>query len=178
MSVCVYLWFIANKDVVVHGLWDVVDDELQVGSFWYVDETHAGPRRTAIQGIRPLHHRHTLMQETDRRRLHIQEQGTERIRRTEGTLRRAHGSVLGVLGLIGVVIQRDEVEARLDLIAASPKHVLPAHTLTRMRVTAVERETEIDFSGYYLSGSIYICHVFTFCCREVQGGIAHIYPQQ
>lgn len=38
--------------------------------------------------------------------------------------------MLGVLCLVGVVIQSDEVEAGLDLIAASPKHVLPAHTLT------------------------------------------------
>ena len=48
-----------------------------------------------------------------------------------------HRAVLGVLRLVGVVIQSDEVEARLHLIAAPAEHVLPAHTLPRVRVTAV-----------------------------------------
>lgn len=48
----------------------------------------------------------------------------------------AYRSVLGVLRLVGVVIQSDEVETRLHLIAPPPEHVLPADALTRVRVTA------------------------------------------
>ena len=47
-----------------------------------------------------------------------------------------HGSMLGVLCLIGVVIQSDEVETRLHLVAPASKHVLPAHALPRVGVTA------------------------------------------
>lgn len=46
-----------------------------------------------------------------------------------------HGSKLGVLGLVGVVIQSDEVESRLDLIAASPEHVISADALTAHLIT-------------------------------------------
>lgn len=56
------------------------------------------------------------------------------------TLKGTHRSVLGVLGLVGVVIQSDEVEAGLDLITAPPEHVLPAHALSRVRITAVHRD--------------------------------------
>ncbi len=41
-----------------------------------------------------------------------------------------HRSMFGVLCLVGVVIQSNEVEARLDLIASSSEHVLPAHALS------------------------------------------------
>lgn len=41
-----------------------------------------------------------------------------------------HRSILGVLCLVGVVIQSDEVETGLDLIAAPSEHVLPALTLS------------------------------------------------
>lgn len=62
MSVCefLYLWFITNKNIIVHGLWDVVDVELQVGSFRHVNEAHTSPRWTAIQWERPRYHRHAL----------------------------------------------------------------------------------------------------------------------
>lgn len=56
--------------------------------------------------------------------------------------------MLGVLRLVGVVIQSDEVEAGLDLIAAPSEHVLPAHTLSRERVAAVDRK--VCFYSSYL----------------------------
>lgn len=37
------LWFIANDDVVVHGERDVIDDELQGGTFVDPHETTSGP---------------------------------------------------------------------------------------------------------------------------------------
>lgn len=46
--------------------------------------------------------------------------------------------MLGVLGLVGVVIQSDEVETGLHLVAASSEHVLPAYALSRLGVTAAE----------------------------------------
>lgn len=46
--------------------------------------------------------------------------------------------MLGVLGLVGVVIQSDEVETGLQLVAASSEHMLPAYALSRLRVTAAE----------------------------------------
>lgn len=51
-------------------------------------------------------------------------------KRRYGTFKHTHRSVLGVLSLVGVVVQSDEVEARLHLVAALSEHVLPAHTLS------------------------------------------------
>ena len=70
--------------------------------------------------------------------------------------------MLGVLCLVGVVIQSDEVEAGLDLITASSKHVLPAHTLSCVRLTAVEGEI-----WYYMYLSTYIC-LFLCICVEMK----------
>lgn len=61
-----------------------------------------------------------------------------------------HGSELGVLCLVGVVIQSNEVEARLHLVAASSKHVQPAHTLSRVRVTAAETDVYQTFSHCFI----------------------------
>lgn len=43
-----YLWLIANKDVVIHGLRDIVDVKLEVSSFWYTYKAHTSPCRAAI----------------------------------------------------------------------------------------------------------------------------------
>lgn len=42
------LWLIANKDVVIHGLRDIVDVKLEVSSFWYTYKAHTSPCRAAI----------------------------------------------------------------------------------------------------------------------------------
>lgn len=61
-------------------------------------------------------------------------------------------SMFGVLSLVGVVVQGDEVEARLDLFAASSKHVLPARALSCVGVTAVEgkRSFHSDYELFFL----------------------------
>lgn len=48
-----------------------------------------------------------------------------------------HGPKLGVLGLVRVVVQTDDVKSRLHLIAASPEHVISAVTLTAHLVAPV-----------------------------------------
>lgn len=49
-------------------------------------------------------------------------------------------SKLGVLCLVRVVIQTNEVKSRLHLIAAAAEHVISADTLTAHLVTPVGRE--------------------------------------
>lgn len=51
-----------------------------------------------------------------------------------------YGTELGVLSLVGVVIQTDEIKSRLHLIAAPPEHVIPAGTLTAHLVAPVGRQ--------------------------------------
>lgn len=51
-----------------------------------------------------------------------------------------HGPELGVLRLVRVVVQTDEVKSRLHLIAAPPEHVISADTLTAHLVTPVGRQ--------------------------------------
>lgn len=51
-----------------------------------------------------------------------------------------HGAELGVLRLVRVVVQTDEVKSRLHLIAAPPEHVISADTLTAHLVTPVGRQ--------------------------------------
>ena len=53
-----------------------------------------------------------------------------------------HRSKLGVLGLVGVVIQSDEVESRLDLITASTKHVISADALTAPLIAPAGTHTD------------------------------------
>lgn len=48
-----YLRFVANEDVIVHRLWDVVDGELQVSSLRHVNEAHTSPGRPAIHRMGP-----------------------------------------------------------------------------------------------------------------------------
>lgn len=47
-----------------------------------------------------------------------------------------HRATVSLLCLVGVVVQGDVVVARLHLVAAPTKHVLPAHALTRVGVAA------------------------------------------
>jgi len=51
-----------------------------------------------------------------------------------------HRSKFGIFSLVGVVIQRNEVESRLNLITATPKHVIFAHTLTAHRITPFKQK--------------------------------------
>lgn len=51
-----------------------------------------------------------------------------------------HRPKVGVLSLVGVVIQTDEVKSRLHLIAAPPEHVISADTLTAHLVTPAGRQ--------------------------------------
>lgn len=51
-----------------------------------------------------------------------------------------HRPKLGILSLVRVVIQTDEVKSRLHLIAAPPEHVISADTLTAHLVTPVGRQ--------------------------------------
>lgn len=56
----------------------------------------------------------------------------------------AHRSVPGILCLVGVVIQSDEVETGLHLVTASSEHVIPAYALSSLRVTAAEMDVFVD----------------------------------
>lgn len=51
-----------------------------------------------------------------------------------------HRPKLGILSLVRVVIQTDEIKSRLHLIAAPPEHVIPADALTAHLVTPVGRQ--------------------------------------
>lgn len=55
-----YLGLIANYDVILHGVRNVVNTEDQEGAFWNVDQTQTGPRGTAVQGVWPGHNCHAL----------------------------------------------------------------------------------------------------------------------
>lgn len=79
-----YLRFVANEDVVVHRLWDVVDGELHVSSLRHVNEAHTSPGRPAIQRIRPGYQFDSLREEkpvqlhTDLCKKHQENEVTER----------------------------------------------------------------------------------------------------
>ena len=51
-----------------------------------------------------------------------------------------HGSKFGILSLVGVVIQSNEVESRLNLITATTKHVISADALTTHLITPARTE--------------------------------------
>lgn len=53
------LRLIANKDVIIHGLRDVVYVELKVSTFWNIYKAHTSPCRAAIQRIRSRYHSDT-----------------------------------------------------------------------------------------------------------------------
>lgn len=55
-----HLRLVANEQVVVHGVRDIVDVELQVLPLRHVDEAHARPGGAAIQRVGPGHQRHPL----------------------------------------------------------------------------------------------------------------------
>lgn len=58
-----------------------------------------------------------------------------------------HRAAVGLLRLVGVVVQGDEVEAGLHLVAAPAEHVLSAHALSQVRVAAAGTEAS---NTYYL----------------------------
>lgn len=52
----VYLWFIANYDVILHGIWYVVNEKLQISPFRHSDEACSGPGRNPVLDVLPLHY--------------------------------------------------------------------------------------------------------------------------
>ena len=58
--VLTHLGLVADEDVVLHGVGDVVDGELQERPLGHVDEPHARPGGAAVLGVWPLDHRHSL----------------------------------------------------------------------------------------------------------------------
>lgn len=50
---------------------------------------------------------------------------------------------MGIFGLVGVVIQSNEVEPRLDLITATTKHMVFADTLASHLVTPEKKGSRI-----------------------------------
>lgn len=54
------LGFIANKDIIVHGKWDIVNAKLQVSSFWNIHKANTSPGWIAVLRIWSLHNCHTL----------------------------------------------------------------------------------------------------------------------
>ena len=55
-----YLRLIADDDVILHGVRDVVHGELQEGPLGNVDQADARPGGTAVLGVGSLHHGDTL----------------------------------------------------------------------------------------------------------------------
>lgn len=55
-----HLRLVANEQVVVHGVRDVVNVELQVRPLRHVDKAHARPGGAAVQRVGPGHQRHPL----------------------------------------------------------------------------------------------------------------------
>lgn len=80
-------------------------------------------------------------------------------------VRGAHRSVLGVLRLVGVVIQSDEVETRLHLIAPASEHVLPAYALSRVRVAAAR----LCVSSHVLTPLLNAPLKLTYCSGPPRG---------
>lgn len=60
-----YLRFIADEDVVLHGVRDVVYRELQVGPLWDVDQAGTCPGGTAVQRVGPWDYCHSLKNDED-----------------------------------------------------------------------------------------------------------------
>lgn len=63
MQTASYLRFVADEDVVLHGVGDVVHSELQEGPLWDIDQTNTSPGRTAVQRVGPWDHCHSLKEQ-------------------------------------------------------------------------------------------------------------------
>lgn len=59
-SLCGYLRLIADDNVILHGMRNVVYRELQEGPLWNIDQTPAGPGGTVIIRVGPRDHCHAL----------------------------------------------------------------------------------------------------------------------
>lgn len=77
--------------------------------------------------------------------------------------------MLGVLGLVGVVIQSDEVETGVHLVAASSKHVLPAYALSRLRVTAAEVDVFVLDMTQSKFSILNVPLLLTYCSERRRG---------
>ena len=55
-----HLWFVADDDVVLHGVGEVVDGELQVGALWDVDQSRTGPGGVTVLWVWPRYVCHSL----------------------------------------------------------------------------------------------------------------------
>ena len=55
-----YLRFVADEDVVLHRVGDVVHGELQVTLLRDINQTHTCPGGAAVQRVGPRDHRHLL----------------------------------------------------------------------------------------------------------------------
>lgn len=51
----VYLWLVANEDFILHGVWYVVNEKLQISPFRHLDEARSGPGGNPVLHILPLH---------------------------------------------------------------------------------------------------------------------------
>lgn len=90
-----------------------------------------GPRDDR-HSLRGWDENHTCLKLTQR------SSGTKRSEVTGG--KGTYRSKLGVLGLVRVVVQTDEVKPRLHLIAAPTEHVIPADALAAHLITPVGRQ--------------------------------------
>lgn len=156
-----HLRFVADQDVVLHGKGNVVHRELQEGTLWDIDQADTCPGGRAVVRVGPWNDSHSLQEWNETRELkrlngalvlssggHICVAYTPLKPRSSIVIKRSevkgqtvtYRSKLGLLGLIRVVIQTDEVKSRLHLIAAPTEHVISADTLTAHLITPVGRQ--------------------------------------
>lgn len=60
-----YLRFVADEDVVLHGVGDVVHRELQEGPLWDINQANTCPGGTAVQGVWPWNDCHPLKKQEE-----------------------------------------------------------------------------------------------------------------
>lgn len=73
-----------------------------------------------------------------------------------------HWAAVGLLRLVGVVVQGDEVVAELHLVAAPAEHVLSALALTRVGVAAAGTEA---VSTYCLEATSHLIFLPLSCLQ-------------
>lgn len=66
----IYLRFIANDDVILHGVGDVVNAEFKIGTFGNIHKTNTGPRRRSVLRVRSRDNGYTLPREVKKSLLH------------------------------------------------------------------------------------------------------------
>lgn len=60
-----HLRFVADHDVILHGVWDVIDSEHQAGTVFDTGKTGTGPRHHVAGSVFSVNGSHVRLKETD-----------------------------------------------------------------------------------------------------------------